>query len=92
MDRARILEVVRNEFHKHRFDFYQESVPGSRRPITVPGCTICKMRVNTMSQFVDHLEEKVAAAVERELSRSSNTENAACRFPVAINRIPLPSR
>lgn len=86
MDREKLLGIVRAEFHKHRFDYYQESVSGSRRQNTVPGCTICKARLHTLGQFVDHLEEKVAAAVEREFLRSS-----VHQIPIAMNRISLPS-
>jgi hypothetical protein len=85
MDRAKLLEVVRAEFHKHSFGYYAESVPNSNRKNTVPGCPYCKVRLQTVSQFVDHLEEKVIAAIERESSRSN-----ACQVPFAMNKISLP--
>lgn len=88
IDRTKLLEIVRVEFHKHRFDYYQESVPGSRRQNTVPGCTICRTRLHTLGQFVDHLEEKVAAAIELEFSRSGDTASIH-RIPVALSRISL---
>jgi hypothetical protein len=89
MDREKLLEVVRVEFHKHRFDYYEESVPNSNRKNTVPGCTICKVRLQTISQFVDHLEAKVTTAVEREFSDRSKTVNRPYVLPVALHKISL---
>jgi hypothetical protein len=90
MDRAKLLEIVRSEFHKHRFDFYAESVPHSNRPVIVPGCPLCKVRLQTVSQFVDHLCEKVQAAVEREFSDPSKTVNRPYHLPVALHKISMP--
>lgn len=92
MDRTRILEIVRAEFHKHHFDYYAESVSGSNRKNTVPGCTICKVRLHTVSQFVDHLEAKVEAAFEREFARSDDPARVI-PFPVALHKIdPCPRK
>lgn len=92
MDRPKLLEVVRTEFHKHRFDFYAESVPNSNRKVTVPGCPVCRVRAQTVSQYVDHLEQRVIAAVDREFSNSSDTANVV-PFPVALHRIdPCPRK
>jgi hypothetical protein len=90
MDRAKLLEIVRTEFHKHSFDYYAESVPNSNRKNVVPGCTICHVRLHTTGQFVDHLEAKVTAAIERELTGSCNP--SVIRFPVALHRIGLVSK
>jgi hypothetical protein len=91
MDRAKLLEIVRTEFHKHRFDYYHESVPNSVRKNVVPGCTICKVRLHTMGQFVDHLEAKVMAAIEREVSDPSKTVNRPYCLPVALHSKGLAS-
>jgi hypothetical protein len=89
MDRAKLLEIVRAEFHKHRFDYYAESVPNSNRQNTVPGCPFCRVRLQTVSQFVDHLCEKVQAAVEHEFSDPSKTMNRPYHLPVALHQISL---
>jgi hypothetical protein len=89
MDRAKLLEVVRVEFHKHNFDYYAESVPNSNRKNTVPGCPPCKVRLQTVSQFVDHLCEKVQAAVEREFSVPSEIASRPYHLPVALHKISL---
>jgi hypothetical protein len=46
----------------------------------------CRVRLQTVPQFVDHLEAKVIAAIEREFSSSNDTANVI-RFPVALHRI-----
>jgi hypothetical protein len=88
VDRAKLLEVVSIEFHKHNFDSFAESMPNSNRPVIVPGCPICRVRAQTVSQFVDHLCEKVQAAVEREFSDPSKTAIRSYPFPVALHKIP----
>jgi hypothetical protein len=35
MNRAAILAAVRREFGKHKFDYFEETVPNSSRPNTV---------------------------------------------------------
>jgi hypothetical protein len=85
MNRAKLLEVVRVEFHKHRFDFFSQSVPNSNRPVVVPGCSVCRVRLQTVPQFVDHLEAKVKAAIEREFSDPS--KNRPYYLPVALHKI-----
>jgi hypothetical protein len=84
-ERVRIRAIVKAEFTKHRFDYFAESVPNSNRPIVVPGCSLCRVRLQTVPQFVDHLCEKVEAAFEREFAGS--TVNPAYPFPVALHNI-----
>ena len=88
-ERARIHAIVRAEFHKHRFDYYAESIPNSNRKNTVPGCPFCRVVLQTVSQFVDHLCEKVEAAFEREFSDPSKTMNRPYHLPVALHKISL---
>ena len=88
-ERAKILEIVRTEFHKHRFDYYAEPVPNSNRKNIVPGCSVCRVRAQTVSQYVDHLEERVIAAIEQELSNRGNTVNRPYCLPIALHKISL---
>lgn len=91
IDQAKLLEIVRTEFRKHRFDYYEESVSNSNRKNVVPGCTICKVRLHTTGQFVDHLEAKVIVAIERELSEPSKKMNQPyILLPVALQEISIP--
>lgn len=60
-----MTEVVRREMDRHSWDYFVEPVASSGRGVTVPGCPACKVRINTVNQFVDHLSEHVEAAIER---------------------------
>jgi hypothetical protein len=37
----------------------------------VPGCPACKKRINTMSQFLDHLADDAMPALINQLSNGS---------------------
>lgn len=57
------------------------------RGVVVPGCSLCKVRLQTVSQYSDHLCERVQAAVDRQFALDdSATQN---RFPMALHKIPL---
>jgi hypothetical protein len=66
MDRAAIVSVVKDEFRKHTGDTFVDEPPSvaqGGRGVVVPGCPQCRKRIQTMSQFVDHLSEHVSARV-----------------------------
>jgi len=68
--KARFCEVMKAEFAKHRWDTFVDEPPGMAQGgsgVVVPGCSICKTRLQTVNQFIDHLCANVLAAVEREL-------------------------
>jgi hypothetical protein len=50
------------------------------RGVVVPGCSICKVRLQTVGQFTDHLCEKVLAAVERAVEKSLGSQMVAKGF------------
>jgi len=60
-----LIAVVKAEMSRHRFDTYLDNSPATKdnRGIVVPGCTLCRVRLNTISQFVDHLTEQVERAI-----------------------------
>lgn len=65
---AKIAEAVRAEFQKHKFDVFVDNPPSMAqggKGVVVFGCVICKVRLNTTGQFVEHLEEKVHEAIVR---------------------------
>jgi hypothetical protein len=42
--------------------------------VVVPGCPACEKRINTMSQFLDHLADDVLPALIEELSVDAKAE------------------
>ena len=67
--KARFCAILKAEFAKHRWDTFVDEPPSVAKGgsgVVVPGCSTCKVRLQTVSQFVDHLCERVVAAIERE--------------------------
>lgn len=82
-EKKRLHAIIRAEFGKHRWDtFVDEPLSMARggKGVVVPGCSMCKVRLQTVSQFTDHLCEKVQAAVDREFAPYS------VRLPIALHR------
>ena len=44
---------------------------GGKGGVVVPGCPACKKRINTMSQFLDHLADDAMPALINRLSNGS---------------------
>jgi hypothetical protein len=67
-ERARIQAIVKEEFAKHRWDTFVDEPPSMAqggRGVVVPGCSICKARLQTVGQYTEHLAAKVWEAIER---------------------------
>jgi hypothetical protein len=66
IDRERLAVTVRNEFHRHAWETFIDEPPSvahGGRGVVIPGCPRCRARLNTVSQFVDHLSEAVFKAL-----------------------------
>jgi hypothetical protein len=87
-ERVQLRAIVKAEFAKHRFDSFVDEPPSigyGGRGVVVPGCSMCRVRLQTTGQFVDHLCEKVQAAVDPEFSSATDTMNPA-NFPIALHK------
>jgi hypothetical protein len=65
--RRDIIAAVRAEFGRHKFDTFVDNPPSTAqggKGVVVPGCSICKVRMETDAQFVRHVEEKVCKVIE----------------------------
>jgi hypothetical protein len=49
------------------------SVAQGGKGVVVPGCPACKKRINTMSQFLDHLADDAMPALLNRLSAAEPT-------------------
>lgn len=65
-DAKQIIGAVRAEFQRHKLDTFVDNPPAiahGGKGVVVPGCAICKVRLNTTEQFMQHVEMKVAAVI-----------------------------
>jgi hypothetical protein len=66
--KSKTKSIVR---HRHDFDHFIDEPPPiaqGGKGVVVPGCPMCKKRINTMSQFLDHLADDVMPALIEKLS------------------------
>jgi hypothetical protein len=62
MLKSELLAVLQQEIRRHDFSTFVDAPPSVAQGgngIVVPGCPQCKKRLNTHSQFLDHLANDV---------------------------------
>jgi hypothetical protein len=69
MQKSILLRAIQQEIRRHDFNYFVDQPPSiaqGGRGVVVPGCPACMKRINTMSQFLDHLaEDAMPALLER---------------------------
>jgi hypothetical protein len=58
MLKSELLHLLQQEIRRHDFSTFIDEPPSiaqGGRGVCVPGCPACKVRINTMPQFLDHL-------------------------------------
>jgi hypothetical protein len=73
MQKSDLLRAIQQEIRRHDFSHFVNNPPSVAHGgdgIVVPGCPTCKKRINTMSQFLDHLANDVMPAFIEKLSAS----------------------
>jgi hypothetical protein len=69
MQKSALLRALQQEIRRHDFNYFVHEPPSEAqggKGVVVPGCPACQKRINTMSQFLDHLaEDAMPALIER---------------------------
>jgi hypothetical protein len=68
MKKSQRLKAIQSEIRKHDLDTFRN---GS---VVVPGCPTCKVRLNTVSNFIDHLANDVLPPLLDRLAAQNSTE------------------
>jgi hypothetical protein len=71
MQKSALLRALQQEIRRHGFNYFVDQPPSvaqGGRGVVVPGCPACEKRINTMSQFLDHLADDVLPALIEKLS------------------------
>jgi hypothetical protein len=66
VQKSTLLRALQQEIRRHDFNYFVHEPPSiaqGGRGVVVPGCPACMKRINTMSQFLDHLEDDVMPAL-----------------------------
>ena len=71
MLKSELLRAIQQEIRRHDFSNFVDEPPAvaqGGKGVVVPGCPACKKRINTMSQFLDHLAQDAMPALLDRLS------------------------
>ena len=83
MQKSALLAAIQQETQRHDFSHFVENPPTiaeGGKGVVVSGCPTCRKRINSMSQFLDHLAYDAMPALLDNLStecRSSSSEHPA---------------
>lgn len=78
-----LLVAIQKEIQRHDFSYFVDEPPSvaqGGRGVVVAGCPACKKRVNTMTQFLDHLTN---AAMPKLINRLSEVTNRCDKASVS---------
>ena len=77
MLKSDLLRAIQQEIQRHDFSHFVENPPAvaqGGKGVVVPGCPACKKRINTMSQFLDHLADDAMPALLDRLKSKPNED------------------
>ena len=83
MQKSALLRALQQEIRRHDFNYLVHEPPSvaqGGKGVVVPGCPMCKKKINTMPQFLDHLADDVLPLLLDRLS-SVGVESDARRNP-----------
>ena len=66
MLKSELLRAIQQEIQRHDWTHFVDEPPSiarGGRGVVVPGCPVCGKRINTMSNFLDHLANDAMPAL-----------------------------
>jgi len=72
---------LQTEIRRHSLDTFLDEKPSMAEGgggVVIPGCPACRKRINTMSQFLDHLADHVLPSL---IDRLFPGTSEICRSP-----------
>ena len=76
MQKSVLLAAIQHEIQRHDFSTFVDELPSMAqggKGVVIPGCPVCKKRLNTMGQFLDHLADAMPALIERLAAANNST-------------------
>jgi hypothetical protein len=80
MKKSALLAALQAEIRRHDFSTFlteQPSMAQGGPGVVVPGCPACRKRINTMTQFLDHLADDVLPALLDKIQDRAAASNAS---------------
>jgi hypothetical protein len=80
VQKSLLLAAIQKEIHRHDLSYFVSDPPSvaqGGRGVVVAGCPTCRKRINTISQFLDHLTNDVIPALIDRLAAGNGESYAA---------------
>jgi hypothetical protein len=77
VQKSALLAAIQKEIQRHDLSYFVDEPPSvaqGERGVVVAGCPACRKRINTMTQFLDHLTNDVMPKL---IDRLATTEESA---------------
>jgi hypothetical protein len=74
-----LLAAIQQEIHRHDFSTFVDEPPllgQGGKGVVIPGCPLCKKRLNTVGQFLDHLANDAMPVLVNRLSAVKEADTA----------------
>jgi hypothetical protein len=71
VQKSALLLAIQKEIHRHDLSYFVSDPPSvaqGGRGVVVSGCPACRKRINTMTQFLDHLTQDAMPALIDQLT------------------------
>ena len=69
MKKSELIAAIQKEILRHEFSTFVDEPPVSSKGgkgVVVPGCSICRKRANTISDFLEHIaHDAIPPLIER---------------------------
>ena len=75
MQKSVLLAAIQKEIQRHDMSYFVDEPPSvaqGGRGVVVAGCPTCQKRINTISQFLDHLAKDAMPSLIDRLSTEMN--------------------
>lgn len=70
MEWEEFIRIAKEELNRHNFSYFTEVSNGVK--VTVAGCPECKLRIQTMEQFMRHLTDDVLPIIAEQVCGNSD--------------------
>ena len=80
MQKSVLLAAIQKEIQRHDLSYFVSDPPSvaqGGKGVVVAGCPACRKRINTMTQFLDHLTNEALPALINSAARLDGARDGA---------------
>ena len=77
MQKSLLLAAIQKEIYRHDLSYFVDEPPSvaqGGKGVVVSGCPACRKRINTMTQFLDHLANDAMPQLISRLAQANRAD------------------